>query len=186
MSDWLFVFEDDGYRKGWHLRIDSEELLEKYLNRQEMFNKDRDHYLKIQEAGLKGNSLISHTQLGYYAEDISETMGVDIPCAYGILAAMQKESIKNVLRKTGAVYINSAGGFHGERAVRTHTGFVRRDTPEFPRYFSRDIRMKMFPGGTHWYAYVGDMQVRDGDILKWDSYEKAYAMAEKFVRDRKS
>ena len=184
MGDWLFVFEDDGYRKGWHLRIDSEEMLGEYLKEQNLFQKDRDHYLKIKDAGFTGNNLVAHTEFGYYAEDVSKTMGVDIPCAYGILAMMQKESMKNILRKTGAVYINSTGGFHGERAVCTHTAFVRRDTPEFPHYFSRDIRVKMFPGGTHWYAYVGDMQVRDGDILKWNSYEEAYAMAEKYVRDR--
>ena len=37
--------------------------------------------------------------------------------------------------------------------------------------------MKQFPGGEHYYAYIGDMQVRDGDTLKWNSYQEAYEMA---------
>lgn len=27
--------------------------------------------------------------------------------------------------------------------------------------------------GQHYYAYVGDMQVRDGDVLKWNTYDEA-------------
>lgn len=39
------------------------------------------------------------------------------------------------------------------------------------------MEVKSFPGGDHFYAYIGDMQVRDGDILKWDTYDEAYNQA---------
>ena len=39
--------------------------------------------------------------------------------------------------------------------------------------------------GTHWYAYLGDMQIRDNDKLKWDSYEEAYEYAQQFIKDNK-
>ena len=31
--------------------------------------------------------------------------------------------------------------------------------------------------GQHYYAYVGDMQVRGGDVLKWNTYDEAYIRA---------
>ena len=47
----------------------------------------------------------------------------------------------------------------------------------FPDFKRHQIRVKSFPGGDHFYAYIGDMQVRDGDILKWDTYDEAYNQA---------
>ena len=42
--------------------------------------------------------------------------------------------------------------------------------------------ISQFTGGTHYYAYVGDMQIGDGEILKWNSYEEAYKKACEAVR----
>ena len=84
-----------------------------------------------------------------------------------------------VLNETGAIYVNRKGGFHGNYKV--YDNFVHRTTLDFPRFYSKDIRIKRFEDGTHWYAYVGDMQVRDGDILKWNSYDEAYNQAKKYV-----
>ena len=38
--------------------------------------------------------------------------------------------------------------------------------------------------GEHYYAYIDKMQVHDGDILKWDTYEEAYAHALAIVGDK--
>ena len=35
--------------------------------------------------------------------------------------------------------------------------------------------------GEHYYAYIGNMQVRDGDILKWNTYEEAYSKALEYI-----
>lgn len=40
-----------------------------------------------------------------------------------------------------------------------------------------DIRIKKFPYGNHYYAYIGDMQVKDGNIIKWNTYEDAHRAA---------
>lgn len=45
-----------------------------------------------------------------------------------------------------------------------------------------DICISQFTGGTHYYAYVGDMQIREGENLKWNSYEEAYKKACEVVR----
>lgn len=33
------------------------------------------------------------------------------------------------------------------------------------------------PHGCHYYAYIGDMQVKDGNIIKWNTYEEAHRVA---------
>jgi hypothetical protein len=58
---------------------------------------------------------------------------------------------------------------------------VRRANIDFPKYHEQDIHIARFPDGQHYYAYIGDMQVRDGDILKWDTYDEAFAQAQKYI-----
>lgn len=82
------------------------------------------------------------------------------------------------IREYGAVYINPAGGhtFHLD-----YTQFCRRKNLVFPDFKKSDIRIKQFDGGCHYYAFVGDMQVRNGNQLKWNTYDEAYRNAEKLV-----
>ena len=61
--------------------------------------------------------------------------------------------------------------------------FCRRKQLVFPHFRREDIRIKQFNGGRHWYAYVGDMQIRDGDQLKWNTKEAAQAAAEAMVAE---
>ena len=183
---WLFVFEDDGRGRGWRLRIDSKELLSEYLMLQDAFRRDMEHLMRLKETGTDRRNVVSHTEFGYFIGLIGERLGTDVRESYGVLSGLQRESMEKVLDETGAVYVNRKGGFHGERRDRSSSlPFVRRSEPEFPRWFSNEIRVKRFDGGRHWYAYIGDMQVRDGDVLKWDTYEEALAQAERFAADKK-
>ena len=82
----------------------------------------------------------------------------------------------DTIHECGAIYINPVGGYHGYSKDKEYA-FVRRKDIVFPDFKKEHIRVKSFPGGDHFYAYIGDMQVRDGDILKWDTYEEAYNQA---------
>ncbi len=62
-----------------------------------------------------------------------------------------------------------------------NTQFCRRKSLVFPNFKKSDIRIRKYDYGSHYYAFVGDMQVRDGDKLKWNTYEEAYLNAEKLV-----
>lgn len=85
------------------------------------------------------------------------------------------------IRKYGAVFINPAGGHtHGVETVQ----FCRRKQLVFPDFKKEDIRVRKFNGGQHWYAYIGDMQVRDGDQLKWNTKAAAQAAAEALVTEQ--
>lgn len=82
------------------------------------------------------------------------------------------------IREHGAVYINPAGGhtFSFE-----YSQFCRRKELVFPDFQLSDIRVKKYPAEVHWYAYIGDMQVRNGAHEKWNSPEAARNAAEAIV-----
>lgn len=78
------------------------------------------------------------------------------------------------LEQYGAIYINCVGG---HTFGLQFSQFCRRKNMVFPNFKKSDIKIKQFEGGEHYYAYVGDMQVRDGGRLKWNSHEEAYNKA---------
>lgn len=78
------------------------------------------------------------------------------------------------IRKYGQTYLNPAGG--STFFVR-YKQFCRRETPVFPNFTERDIYIKQFKGGRHYYAYIGNMEVKNGDTLRFDSRDKAYKRA---------
>ena len=84
------------------------------------------------------------------------------------------------LREHGACFFNPAGGRTYDVEYKE---FCRRKEIVFPNFSEKDIRIKQFKGGTHYYAFIGNVQVRDGDIMKFDSYEKAYGKAYRLVTD---
>lgn len=84
------------------------------------------------------------------------------------------------IKKYGAVFINAAGGHtHGVETVQ----FCRRKQLIFPDFKKEEIRVKQFKGGQHWYVYIGDMQLRNGDQLKWNTQEAARAAAEEMFAE---
>ena len=79
------------------------------------------------------------------------------------------------LREFGAVYFNVAGG---HTFNLKYTQFCRRKELIFPSFSEADIRIKKFSqGGSHWYAYIGDVQLKNGEKQKWNSYEAAKEFA---------
>jgi len=57
-----------------------------------------------------------------------------------------------------------------------------RDSLVFPEFTKDDIKVTKWPNGKHWYAKIGNEDVvnEDGN-MKWNTYKRAYAMAEKFL-----
>lgn len=78
------------------------------------------------------------------------------------------------MEEYGAIYINCVGGY---TFGLNYNQFCRRKELVYPDFKESDIRIKQFQGGEHYYAYVGDMQVRDGENFKWNSHKEAYDKA---------
>lgn len=84
------------------------------------------------------------------------------------------------MEEYGAIYINCVGGY---TFGLNYNQFCRRKELVYPDFKASDIRIKQFQGGEHYYAYVGDIQVRDGEIFKWNSYKEAYDKALEVIEE---
>lgn len=78
------------------------------------------------------------------------------------------------IRQYGAVYINRVGG---STHSLSYSQFCRRREFVYPDFEISDIRVKRFTGGNHYYAFIGDMQVRNANGTKWNRREDAYQAA---------
>ena len=85
----------------------------------------------------------------------------------------------------GSIYINEKGGYHFEINEEKHDQFLYKNELIYPDFKKEEIKIKRFPGGIHFYAYIGNMEVRDGNTIKWNTYQEAYEVAAKLVDKRR-
>lgn len=95
----------------------------------------------------------------------------------------------NEIRKGNTVVINKKGGYcvltpdelSGDN--KAYRQWLRKKELIFPNFTRKELKIKKFPLGNHWYAYLGDVQLRDKDIIKWNTYEEAYEYAKQFINE---
>lgn len=178
MPEYLFVRRERAGKTGWWLKLSSEEEIIRFLVENRFFDGDREHFEKIRNALHDDRTAVTHSEFGFCTDICRRLYGFDdVSGSYGMLRAWQALTIVKLFRETGAAYVNRKMGVCGENSEFTQIGFVRKSVLEFPQYHDDEIRIRRFPDGSHYYAYIGDAQVRDGDVLKWDTYDEAYAQA---------
>lgn len=181
--EWLFVY--DG---GWWLKITDVQQLTEYHKRTDakryegalMMYKDgkRPENMSLEErirASIEGNRSFMLMQAAIIQAQNME--GTFLDGIRGLNMEIGMKELKDI-REYGAVYINPVGG---STFSVDYTQFCRRKELIFPNFRKEDIRVKQFRGGSHWYAYIGDMQVRNGEELKWNTKEAAQRVAESIV-----
>ena len=178
---------------GWWLKISSLEELVDYYKTTKGTNKwwnVIDNYIQGKEFNeyKRKRSLISNTHMPhekeanlaqavvYHAANNNQNIIEAIMELSGTIASNQMRD----LQERGAIYINRLGGYHGD-STQEKLPFIHRDKLVFPNFQEKEIRVKQFPNGEHWYAYIDDVQVRDGDTLKWNTYKEAYTQAKKYI-----
>lgn len=87
------------------------------------------------------------------------------------------------IEQFGEIYINRRGGYCFKSESRKYEQFVHREKFIFPDFKKEDIRIKKFPMGQHYYVYIGDMEVREGDQVKWNTYDEAQRVAERYISE---
>lgn len=182
--EYFFVFDIES--KGWWLKIDSmekladyhektgggrfDEALSMYFNNghpYEILKKlsDEERIEKMQDKDFK---ILLGAIMQARKNELSILDGfrsLNIEIGLGQIRTMEKY---------GAIYINRVGGY---TFGLNYNQFCRRKELVYPDFKESDIRIKQFQGGEHYYAYVGDMQVRDGENFKWNSHKEAYDKA---------
>lgn len=186
-KDFLFVLKDKGTKnQGWWLKISSADELCAYYEKivPTRCGKVFENYLYGKEWNWAHLSFKNTEHSKYLGEaEITEAVvrwgserNLNIIQSIKGFQMMVAEQQLDTIHECGAIYINPVGGYHGYSGDKEYA-FVRRKDIIFPDFKRHQIRVKSFPGGDHFYAYIGDMQVRDGDILKWDTYDEAYNQA---------
>lgn len=184
--DYLFVFAVDEESKGWWLKIDTIEKLADYHEKtgSGRYDKAMEIYLheghpydilkklspeerikKIQDKDFKRlQAAVMQAEKG------DRTILDGFRCLNLEVGMGQMKTLKEY----GAIFINCVGGY---TFGLKYSQFCRRKNLVFPNFKESDIRIKKFQGGEHYYAYIGDMQVRNGDKLKWNGRNEAYSKA---------
>ena len=82
------------------------------------------------------------------------------------------------------IWMNEDGGWNLGFPKEQVIASVTKQQLVFPIYFKEDIRIRKFMGqakGTHFYAYIGKIEVCEfinGEKqIKWNTYEEAYERA---------
>lgn len=178
---WTFVLLDKGTRNaGWWLKIKSvPELLEyleltnsKYARAFENLEHD-----KAYRPGLATHGPNPHEAgLAMYAWLQGANRSMSAVRSLCSIASETAESMLGMLSEHDRLYVNAVGGYnaHGRE---TPGAFCHRNALAWPEFTEADIKISRFPGGTHWYARVGTVDVRDGDRAKFDTRTGAMAAA---------
>lgn len=180
--EYLFVFSDGGW---WLKLTTAEQIVDYHRKHENRYEGALQLYMKWKQTGRRYEDIPIQERIALQTSKDFKYLQCALMQARAIngtifdgFRCMNMEAGKKELRdiqKHGAVYINQEGG---STYGLEYTQFCRKKELVFPDFTKKDIRVKRFNGGNHWYAYIGEMQVRNGDQLKWNTYEDARAAAE--------
>ena len=189
--DYLFVWDERN--GGWWLKLDSvDKLIDYHKKTGNRYAGAFDLFMRLYNKAGSVNRVMDVVMEMPIGERIELMTSRDFKYMQAAILQAQKVDQANIfdgfrflnmeigmkelgdIREYGACFINPVGG---STFGIEYKQFVRRKELVFPDFKREDIRIKQFKDGTHWYAYIGDMQVRDGDTLKWNTREEAYNRA---------
>lgn len=188
-QEWLFVLLNKGQNSAaWWLKLTTIQEVLDYLEatnsrwahvfdnwmNDSMYQSDvTGHGKHIQQAAL--------TQLvDQHARNNHQTIMEAITDVAGKLA----ESMLNALYVRSVIYVNPNGGWNTGGPDMTESGsFCRKKRLVWPDFNESQIRISKFPGGQHYYAHIGDVQVRDGNLLKFNTESEAIQQARKYITE---
>lgn len=184
---WLFVLLNKNTSlAGWWLKIRSIDELAAYLEQtSSRYGRAFDNYL---HDSFYQNSVVGH---GKYIKEANLTLaaylrGVNrkqsmIEAMMGLSMSVA-ETMSRQLAIHGCLYVNASGGWNCGMGADAYQGdFCQNKNLVWPSFDQTSLRISQFPGGQHFYAYIGNVQVRDGDRLKFDTYEDAVSHARAYM-----
>jgi hypothetical protein len=175
MKEYIFVWKYGG----WWLKINTpEQLFDYYENTEGKWTQTFSRLINSKEFGT-GTEHADNLSFAIGTYGINRNYN-PIQATIGFRYEMMRNQLKYLL-ESGEIYINKNGGYHCKSKEKEYSQFIRRTEFVFPDFKENEIKVERFPGGNHFYAYIGDMQVRDGDTLKWDTYEEALNKAKEYI-----
>lgn len=177
-----YIFLYDGHE--WCLMIDSLEVLKNYMStiwdvHKETFAQDIER-LKRKEHTIGSIMHACETlAFAYYHNNSSD----NVCKIFEDFKSRQYQDMEKLLQYGKILYVNSQGGY--SMSFKAVINRYESETLEWPVFHESDIRIKQFPRGIHYYAYIGPIQVKENGIVKWNTEEEARAAAMKYAASRK-
>ena len=164
----------------WYIKLETISEILEYLKIKNDYDTEKALYSYLQCSKLGHQS----DKIASYVSVLASIKGESFIDCLGCIMTQRMEVMFRLLEDYGQVCINMVGGMNGfgfgTPSLKNET-IIYRENYAFPNYSEKDIRVKKWDGGTHYYAYVGDFQVKDGDVLKWNTKDEAMRMAKKYL-----
>lgn len=187
-----FVLRDKGTsNQGWWLKISNADELCEYYKEIAPTRNGRvfENYVYGKEwnfahQGYKNESHCPHSGEAALTDAVVRYSGNNnLTILQGIQRFTQMVALQQLeeIKEHGVIYINQVGGYTWRGKNDEEYAFVKREKLVFPDFKKDQIKISKFPYGSHYYAYIGDLQVKDGDKIKWNTYYEAYRQAEKML-----
>lgn len=181
---WKGEFMDNKYvflynGRSWYLMIDSLDALNEYIRI--IWNIRKEDMLydikQLKEKKHPTSDIISACEV------LAAAKGTDIWHEFMSLRERQHKEMTGHILAGDTLYVNSTGGYKISMDGITN----RYESPvlRWPVFSEKDIRIKKWPGGVHFYAYIGCVQVKADDVQKWDTESDARAAAMRYVNKKK-
>ena len=183
-----FVLRDKGTNnQGWWLKISNvDELCEYYTETAPTRNgRVFENYMYGKEWNFAHEGYENESHCPHSGEATLTDAVVRYSCnnnlniLQGIQGFTQMVALQQLeeIKEHGIIYINRVGGYTWKGENDVEYAFVKREKLVFPDFKKDQIKVSKFPYGSHYYAYIGDLQVKDGDKIKWNTYDEAYRQA---------
>ena len=192
---WKFVHNG----QAWWLRIESGDQLLDYLRAtdEERYGRSTLRVAKRVRDGLDDRDKHGCYPMADAIEILWKNSDMNLFEMVGQLMMMGHNTYFKLLDQHGFININHVGGCNSFSWEPVATEF--REKLVFPHYTIDDIRVKTweleekkrgikrpYDYRYHWYAYLGDVQLKNGDVEKWNTRDEAYEFARSIVERKKS
>ncbi len=172
-----YVFLFNG--KGWMLKIDSLDDLNDYM-RMIWDIRREDLFWDIKRIREKQHP---SSDMGNLCSILASIKSGDEYVEFCRIRELQHKQMTDMILKGETLYVNASGGY----TIHMNKTEARYESEKlmWPVFKEDDIRVKTWPGGTHFYAYIGPVQVKQDGELKWDTEEEARQAAMAYVSKKK-
>lgn len=169
---------------GWWLEVKTvEQLLDYHEKTDRRWGRAVENWLNSKEATSGGYTEHMKPLTLAIALDAESKGHSIIDATLGFRQRMIEQQIQ-FLKEDGVIYINCVGGYCTSISSHSYQAqYVRRKELVFPNYKQSDIHITKFPMGEHYYAHIGDLELKDGDKMKWNSYREAYEFAKTYIEN---
>ena len=87
--------------------------------------------------------------------------------------------------KFGVIYLRENGSYMTTYDGLSETDVIfQGDKMIYPNYTKDDIKVRQWDKGVHYYATIGNFNVTQNGVPKWSTYDKAYEVALKYLKEK--